>query len=100
MAYDFHPDAKQELDDAVAYYDNISRENWCQLNIKRAVRNRVYTSKTHGGGLRILDFVLVHGGGLCLCSREFHSPRLKLTPMIFFCAPTTDVVKIHENCCK
>ncbi len=26
MAYDFHPDAKQELDDAVAYYDNISRE--------------------------------------------------------------------------
>jgi hypothetical protein len=26
MAYDFHPDAKQELDDAVAYDDNISRE--------------------------------------------------------------------------
>lgn len=26
MAYDFHPDAKQELNDAVAYYDNISRE--------------------------------------------------------------------------
>jgi plasmid stabilization system protein ParE len=26
MPYDFHPDAKQELDDAVAYYDNISRE--------------------------------------------------------------------------
>ncbi|MEH1859127.1 MAG: type II toxin-antitoxin system RelE/ParE family toxin [Nostoc sp.] len=26
MAYDFHPDAKQELDNAVAYYDNISRE--------------------------------------------------------------------------
>ncbi|MCC5628184.1 type II toxin-antitoxin system RelE/ParE family toxin [Nostoc sphaeroides] len=26
MAYDFHPDAKKELDDAVAYYDNISRE--------------------------------------------------------------------------
>ena len=26
MAYDFHPDAKRELKDAVAYYDNISRE--------------------------------------------------------------------------
>ncbi|MEH1859132.1 MAG: type II toxin-antitoxin system RelE/ParE family toxin [Nostoc sp.] len=26
MAYDFHPDAKQELDDAVGYYDNISCE--------------------------------------------------------------------------
>ncbi|MBD2609402.1 type II toxin-antitoxin system RelE/ParE family toxin [Scytonema hofmannii FACHB-248] len=26
MAYNFHPDAKQELDDAVAYYDNISRD--------------------------------------------------------------------------
>jgi len=26
MAYDFHPDAKRELEDAVAYYDNISRE--------------------------------------------------------------------------
>ncbi|WP_334945101.1 hypothetical protein [Nostoc sp.] len=32
-------------------------------------------------GLRILDFVLVHGGGLCLCSREFYSPWLKLTRM-------------------
>jgi hypothetical protein len=26
MAYNFHPDAKQELDETVAYYDNISRE--------------------------------------------------------------------------
>ncbi len=52
-----------------------------QLNVKRAVRNRVYTDKTHLRGLRIFDFVLVHEGGLCLCSREFHSPRLKLTPM-------------------
>jgi plasmid stabilization system protein ParE len=26
MTYDFHPDAKRELKDAVAYYDNISRE--------------------------------------------------------------------------
>ncbi|MHC5715068.1 MAG: hypothetical protein ACYTX0_23715, partial [Nostoc sp.] len=25
---------------------------------------------------------------------------LKLTPMSFFCAPTTDVVQIHENCCN
>jgi plasmid stabilization system protein ParE len=26
MAYDFHPDAKRELEEAVAYYDNISGE--------------------------------------------------------------------------
>ena len=26
MTHDFHPDAKQELSDAVAYYDNVSRE--------------------------------------------------------------------------
>ena len=26
MAYDFHPDAKRELEDAVAYYDNTSIE--------------------------------------------------------------------------
>lgn len=26
MTYDFHPDAKRELEDAVAYYDNINRE--------------------------------------------------------------------------
>ena len=26
MTYDFHPNAKRELEDAVAYYDNISRE--------------------------------------------------------------------------
>ncbi|WDD32202.1 hypothetical protein PQG02_26595 [Nostoc sp. UHCC 0926] len=25
--------------------------------------------------LKILDFLLVHGGGLCLCSSEFHSPN-------------------------
>jgi hypothetical protein len=26
MAYDLHPDAKRELEDAIAYYDNISRQ--------------------------------------------------------------------------
>lgn len=26
MAYDFHPDAQRELEDVVAYYDNISRQ--------------------------------------------------------------------------
>lgn len=26
IGFDFHPDAKRELEDAVAYYDNISRE--------------------------------------------------------------------------
>jgi hypothetical protein len=48
--------------------------------VKRAVRNRVYTGKTHLRGFQILDFSLVRAGGLCLCSSEFHSPGLKLTP--------------------
>ncbi len=26
MAYDFHPDAQRELEDAVAYYDSINGE--------------------------------------------------------------------------
>lgn len=26
MAYDFHPEAERELEDAVAYYDSINRE--------------------------------------------------------------------------
>jgi len=26
MIYDFHPDAQQELEDAVAYYDSINQE--------------------------------------------------------------------------
>lgn len=26
MTYDFHPNAKRELEDAVAYYDNINSE--------------------------------------------------------------------------
>ena len=28
-----------------------------------------YTDKTHRPGFQTLDFLLVHGGGLCLCSR-------------------------------
>ena len=38
-----------------------------------AIRNRIYTDETRLRGLEILIF-LVHEGGLCLCSREFHSP--------------------------
>ncbi len=41
----------------------------------------VYTGKTHLRGLRNLDLTLVRAGGLRLCSREFYSPRLKLTRM-------------------
>jgi hypothetical protein len=67
-----------------------------QLNAKWAVRNRVYTNKTHLRGFQNFDLTLVRGGGLCLCSqatalggsadlkqvaRELHSPRLKLTRM-------------------
>jgi hypothetical protein len=35
---------------------------------------------THLRGFQNLDLTLVRAGGLCLCSREFHSP-IKLTPM-------------------
>ncbi|AFY30580.1 hypothetical protein [Calothrix sp. PCC 7507] len=47
MAYNFHPDAKQELDDAVAYYDNISREMYLlpKLNALSIVLN---SSHKHG----------------------------------------------------
>jgi hypothetical protein len=40
-----------------------------------AIRNRVYTGETRLRGLEIYH-LLVHEGGLCLCSREFHSPGL------------------------
>jgi hypothetical protein len=30
-----------------------------------------YTGETHGGGLKTFDFLLVHGGGLRLYSRDF-----------------------------
>ncbi|MBN3891289.1 MAG: hypothetical protein HWQ43_19750 [Nostoc sp. JL31] len=46
--------------------------HWCQLNAKWAVRNRVYTNKTHLRGFQSFDLTLVRGGGLCLCSCEFH----------------------------
>ncbi|MEA5529126.1 hypothetical protein VB638_05910 [Dolichospermum sp. UHCC 0684] len=39
--------------------------------IKSAVRNRVYTGKTHLRGFQTFDFYLVRAGGLCLCSRDF-----------------------------
>ncbi|HLO88489.1 MAG TPA: hypothetical protein VK203_26265, partial [Nostocaceae cyanobacterium] len=48
---------------------------------KWAVRNRVYTNKTHLRGFENLDFSLVRVGGLCLCSHEFYSLGLKFTPM-------------------
>ncbi|MBN3873942.1 MAG: hypothetical protein HWQ23_27835 [Nostoc sp. JL33] len=38
--------------------------------VKSAVRNRVYTGKTHGGGFQTLSFSLVRAGGL-LCETLF-----------------------------
>jgi hypothetical protein len=40
-----------------------------------ATRSRGYTDETRLRGLKILDFLLVHGGGLRLCSSEFYSPN-------------------------
>jgi len=45
------------------------------LLLALATRSRGYTDKTHLRGLKILDFLLVHGSGLCLCSSEFYSPN-------------------------
>ncbi len=44
--------------------------------------NRGYTDKTHLRGFKTLDFVLVHGGGLCLCSRDFQSPNTFKTQLL------------------
>ena len=40
-----------------------------------AIINRGYTGKTHLRGFKTLDFLLVHGGGLRLCSSELYSPN-------------------------
>ncbi|MCW5315176.1 hypothetical protein GTQ43_15570 [Nostoc sp. KVJ3] len=39
--------------------------------LHQATGSRGYTGKTHLCGLKTLDFLLVHGGGLCLYSRDF-----------------------------
>ncbi|AFY34654.1 hypothetical protein Cal7507_4278 [Calothrix sp. PCC 7507] len=82
---------------AESRYQLGARVHWCQLNVKSAVRNRtpvassretrprrwlVYTNKTHLRGFQNLNFPLVCGGGLSLCSREFHPLGLKLTDLI------------------
>ncbi|MEH2055011.1 MAG: hypothetical protein V7K97_02270 [Nostoc sp.] len=49
----------------------VPHVNENRYNVKRAVRNRIYTGLTHGGGLRNLDLALVHAGGLlCETLRE------------------------------
>ncbi len=61
-------------------------ENPSAKRQKSAVRNRVYTDETRLRGFESLDFPLVRvrvafrrKGGLCLCSREFHSLGLGAT---------------------
>ncbi|MEH1932042.1 hypothetical protein [Nostoc sp.] len=39
--------------------------------LHQAIRNRGYTGETHLRGLKTFDFLLVHGGGLRLYSRDF-----------------------------
>ena len=43
-----------------------------------AVRNRIYTGKTHPGGFPTINFSLVREGGLCLYSRNFQLLGLSL----------------------
>jgi len=46
-----------------------------KLILVPAIRNRGYTDETCLRRFEILDFVLVHEGGLCLCSSELYSPK-------------------------
>ncbi|MBW4615301.1 MAG: hypothetical protein KME21_18895 [Desmonostoc vinosum HA7617-LM4] len=43
-----------------------------------------YTNKTHASGFEDLDFLLVHGGGLRLCSSELYSPKTFQTTKLRF----------------
>jgi len=47
------------------------------VKVKRAVRNRVYTGKTHLRGFQILDFSLVRAGGGQRCRRVSLHRRLR-----------------------
>ncbi|MEP0877569.1 hypothetical protein NDA00_17310 [Funiculus sociatus GB2-M2] len=46
-----------------------------------AVKTAATQTKPACAGSKSLNFPLVRAGGLGFCSREFHSPGLKLTPM-------------------
>ncbi|AFZ19163.1 hypothetical protein [Allocoleopsis franciscana] len=56
--------------------------HWCQLNVSWAVETAAIQTKPAYAGFKTLVFPLVHAGGLRFYSREFHSPGLKLTPMV------------------
>jgi hypothetical protein len=47
----------------------------------------------HHAGFKNLDFSSVRAGGLGFCSRDFQSPRLKLTPMDNTLAPTKTCIE-------
>ncbi len=68
----------------------------CQLKKKWAVETAATQTKPAYAGFKTLDFPLVREGGLCLCSREFHSPGLKLTRMGKAFAPTRCVALFNE----
>ncbi|MFM6504811.1 MAG: hypothetical protein ACKPKP_20705 [Dolichospermum sp.] len=46
-----------------------------------AIRNHIYTDKTCLRRFQILNFSLVHAGGLCLCSSEFIRRKLLRQPL-------------------
>ncbi|MFM5942365.1 MAG: hypothetical protein ACKO9G_03110, partial [Dolichospermum sp.] len=53
----------------------------CLKSLTWAIRNHVYTDKTCLRRFQILNFSLVHAGGLCLCSREFIRRKLLRQPL-------------------
>ncbi|WP_226889423.1 hypothetical protein [Nostoc sp. MG11] len=54
-------DGKISISSTDQLYQDIQAMNF---RVKRAVKNRVYTGKTHLRGFQNLDFSLVRGGGL------------------------------------
>ncbi|MFM6584044.1 MAG: hypothetical protein ACKPJQ_03505, partial [Dolichospermum sp.] len=56
----------------------------CLKSLTWAIRNHIYTDKTCLRRFQILNFSLVHAGGLCLCSREFIRRKLLRQPLRHF----------------
>ncbi|MFM5945663.1 MAG: PIN domain-containing protein, partial [Dolichospermum sp.] len=53
----------------------------CLKSLTWAIRNHIYTDKTCLRRFQILNFSLVHAGGLCLCSSEFIRRKLLRQPL-------------------
>ncbi|WDD31705.1 hypothetical protein PQG02_23875 [Nostoc sp. UHCC 0926] len=62
-------------------YSSSSNGDRCIVNLARNGRLETASTQTKptSVGFKTLYFLLIRAGGLRLCSREFYSPKLKLT---------------------